>query len=60
MCKVKAFKLVVKHDAGRVILWLRAYTQESAINTVMQSEGCPRGAIVSVTRVVSLPSEKRK
>jgi hypothetical protein len=47
---VEEFILTVKHDNGTVKIKNTASSEEAAINNVMTAEGCPRRAIISVSK----------
>ena len=41
----------LKHDNGLINIHTFAYTEEGAIKMIMEAEGCPRNAIVSIAEV---------
>jgi len=53
---VQLYTLKVKHDNGTVNLKTSASSEEEAIKTIMNVEGCPRRAILSVK--LTNPSKK--
>ena len=47
---METYKLKVKHDTGTIHITTTGTSPENAAQKVMQSEGCPRAAIIEIHR----------